>query len=222
MLINKRKRKEYFIKDFFITRTLAVFFSIIYVVLSIVWILITIPTHIAVVVGLCYMALSVIVVLNWYMCIERYLNIEFRNLEENATILDKAWYFVCILMMILLGMKTYKNILNLVVFVEANNKLLEGLADCLLLRLGFALGWMILWLGSIFLRKTIVSKEKGYKKVLTVGSVLVVVVIMLHIQANSERYIYDRTEDVWYKEMVEYYEKHQGEQNVEPFSRNWR
>lgn len=220
MLTNKRRRKEYSLKDFLITRTLAVFFSIIYVVMSIGTRFITIPTHIAVVVGLCCMVLPVIIVLSWYMCIERYLNIEFRNLEENVTILEKSWYFVSIIMMILLGMKTYKNILNLVVFVESYRKLLEGLSDCLLLRLGFVLGWMVLWIGSIFLRKIIVSKENGHKKILTVGSVLVVVVIMLHIQANSERYIYNRTEDVWYKKMVEYYEEHQGERNVEPFSSN--
>ncbi len=220
------KRKEYSDKDFLISRAISISFTVIFVVISIVFGLSSyvntekIPEELGVTVGLWYLGLPVLIIISWYMSIERYLIIEFRKLGKEATKLEKLWYFVSIIMMILLGMKTYRNILNLVVFVESYRKLLEWLSDCLLLRLGFVLGWMVIWIGSILLRKIIVSKENGHKKILTVGSVLVVVVIMLYIQTNSERYIYDRTEDVWYHKMVEYYEQHEGESNVEPFSCN--
>lgn len=220
------RKKEYTEKDLKLSRKITVSVTGLYIIISIFFSIMNgrrvdnVSEELLMAGVLWWHVLPMIMIICWYMCMERYLVIEFKKLGEQDTMSKRIWYYVSVVLLSLTGITIYQAFKDGIGYVVDNKNLLDNLQGCVLLRFGVCLiGGICLFYGFKIQRR-IIQAESNRKKTTIIGGWVGLLIVVLLIQVGVGVYTYHKREDVWYKKMVEYYEEHQGEQNVEPFSRN--
>lgn len=160
------------------------------------------------------------VVWYWSCFINCYSKEVMGGFEEQDTLARRVWLYIGVIIVIFFGVATRHGLRTLIDYITGNWNLLDRLSDCIVIKLGICIGWMICFVGYIVLQNTFYMKGKLLKKMILCVCACLCICGLVYFERSKEDYIYKRTEEVWYEKMVEYYDQHGNDYNVEPFSRN--
>lgn len=164
------KRKVYTIKDFQISRIIAISVSILYCMTSIFLAIlnhkstVNVSEEMLTVGVLWWLLLPLIMILSWYMCIERYLVIEFRKLGEQDTMSKRVWYYIAMVLLSATGVAVYMGFRDAINYVMENRELLDELGACICMNFGICVMWATCLFCGFHTKKRIVQAEEVRKK----------------------------------------------------------
>lgn len=139
-----KQNKKYTKKEFITVLAIALSFTLLYFMASYtLWL--DVPDAMQVTSECIGILMPVILLMSWYMCIERYVAIEY-NLAENEG--NKSYLFqvaVRIILLIIGGINVYRSILNVVIYPFNSLKdYLDNYNACYAVKISIAVVWVAL------------------------------------------------------------------------------
>ncbi len=189
-------RKKYSNKDFIVVFLIALGFTLLYFAVGYL-LCIGKATKVRVISECTGVVLPIVLLMSWYMCIERYVSVMY-DLRNNYR--DKKYLLQVssrILLLIISGIKVYKSVWEVVVFpLNSLRQYMEEYDTCQVIKIVIALAW-ILYLGfNIAIRK--VEKCTKFGKIIV--SVIVFCLILLLDEVMSN-YINEVWTQAWIHKM---------------------
>lgn len=172
-----------------------------------------------------YLLLAIIILpflcfASWALYIGFYVYRECESQRIEGNVASLLIFFISVAITVLLGVGGYNRAVDLVYYITRNKNLLDGLLDCIAIKLWISVGWIFCFMGCVMLRKLFRMKGKLFKKIIVCMCVCLCACGLVHFEKSKENYIYTHTETVWVQKMIDYYEENGMGMDVEPFSRN--
>ncbi len=156
--------------------------------------------------------LRLILILNWYMCVERYFVMEYSATQRKGV---KAWLpiGISIGIMVILGIVVFKMATELVHLVGFYWYDMDKVWDCIIIEIALLAVWSGLFVYCIRKRRTI-----GGQRGLALGKVVLCILILgvlVFATLSCRMYTEGRYEGIWWEVLLEMYKEGRG------FNREW-
>ncbi len=210
-----KRIKQYSKKEFVIVLSLALFFTLLYFMIYVViafegnvqW-----SDTVYILSTWSYYPLTIILIINWYMCVERYFVMEYSATQGKGV---KAWLPTCISIgiMVILGIVVFKMATGLVLSVGYYWYNMDKVCDCIIIETALLAVWSGLFVYCIRKRRTI-----GGQRGLASGRVVMCILILgvlVFATLSCRVYTEGRYEGIWWEVLLEMYEEGRG------FNREW-
>lgn len=214
------KKRIYTKRDFEICRIIMITFIIldfICVVAERLMRVIEMPELIEVLAFWGALLLPILIVMTCWMCVERYWFVEFHSEERRKSMQCKVLCGFSIILILALGYATFHYTSDIITYITYNWNLRDQLNTCVIMKGAIALGWLVVWVFSIIVRKNI-TVGTGIKKWLSILGSILLVVVLFYITARVNDYVDEQAECVFWDKFTEYAEKYGA--LTKPFSRN--
>ncbi len=149
-----------------------------------------------------FFGMPILIILLLYMCIERYMYLEFYGKADSERMKDKKLTYLSIALILILGKIMIKKQLDVIVFVMLYWNLIKNLHVCILLDAFIALLWFLAWVYIVERRDAISVKGGVTKKEWMIC--LIVMVLVMGATKLSNQYIGEETSRQWYSVLDDY------------------
>lgn len=201
------KRREYTKRDFIVSLLLTVLFTLLYFVIYFIlpwlenYIEFSEATVITVYFG--YLFLPIIILLAWFMCLERYIYLEFRVVDKRYMVESRIKIYVSMAVMMLLGIGFCIYFMIALSFIIEHWAYIEALYGYATILLAILLGWLCSWIYSIrcIKEKRIIGVKDGLSKKQVIAGALGLA-LLIGISVIVTVYVYEQAFTIRLVEML--------------------
>lgn len=191
-----RKMKKYTKNEFLIVLAIACFFTVLYLFAGyIMWI--DVPDAVRVTSECVGILFPIILLMSWYMCVERYVSIAYQ-LKENKE--NKGYMLQVIIRIILMfigGINVYRSILSLLIYpLSSLNTYMDNYEVGYAIKISLAVAWIVFLAFNFSIRK--ISANTKYGKLIV--AVILLVVILLWTEV-AEGFMEEWRTQAWIQKM---------------------
>lgn len=146
----------------------------------------------------------------WIITLVFYLSMEFENLGAQGTFWRKLAVIISIIPVICFCITFFCQLNGLANYITYRWSYIEKLYDCLVIKIGMVIGWLLCWIISVRKKKIIAAKGNVWQKLILFAGGALLLTLLVYVDITTKEYIYERTEDAWYENMVETYAEEHG------------
>ena len=195
--------KKYTKKDLHIALGFASFFTILYfIVLSNIAFqyAVELSEVVKILSWLGCLALPILLLISWYMCLERFVSLELSLDSEGSGKWRRLFLAIRIVMMLGLGILVFQRTMELVVFVGDHFRYMEKLFVCIIIKACIVIGWWGACIYGVRIQKQIIS-GKCWKRYLVI--LFVWIFILFGISHCTLPYEEEQVSKAWIEYMKE-------------------
>ncbi len=161
--------------------------------------------------------MPILLLVAWCKCIKRYLYLEVDALGEENKLSRRVWVYLGVIMMLCLGSGVWHGYTNMIDYLKDIWKIADGLYDCVSIKVGIFVGWLLCFVCSILVQRIMKANGKVVAKALIIAVIVGSSVFLVKYEQTSKDYIEKQTSSVWTQKMIEYYQEQGTDYRVEPF-----
>lgn len=139
----------------------------------------------------------------WIITLVRYLAMEYGKLGEQDCFWRRLSIFFSVIPIICFCVVFFYHLEDFVDYLTYRWSYMDKLLDCLGIKLSLTVGWFFCWIFSIKKKRVIAFKGNIRQKLVLLLGCVLMCWLLSYISIASKAYIYERTEDAWYENMVE-------------------
>ncbi len=195
--------KKYTQKDLHIALVFASFFTILYfIVLSNIAFqdAVELPEVVKILSWLGCLALPILLLISWYMCLERFVSLELSRDSEGSDKWRRLLLAIRIVMMLGLGILVFQKTMELVVFMGDHFRYMEKLSVCIMIKACIVIGWWGACIYGMKMQKQIIF-GKRWKRYLVI--LFVWIFILFGVSHCALPYEEEQIRNAWTEYMKE-------------------
>lgn len=191
-----KKNKEYTPKEFLVVLTIAFVFTLLYLMASYA-LCIDVPDAVRVTSECVGILFPIILLMSWYMCVERYVSIAYQLKENKENKGYMLQVIIRIILMIIGGINVYRSILSLLIYpLSSLNAYMDNYEVGYAIKISLAVAWIVFLAFNFSIRK--ISANTKYGKLIV--AVILLVVILLWTEM-AEGFMEEWRTKAWIQKM---------------------
>ncbi len=164
-----------------------------------------------------YLLMPALCIFYWIICIGMYFSVKSIEISKTSNKLWYLWEIISIIAMLGFGTATIYCLDDFMDFYSGYWRLMGDLLHCVGIKLGIIAGCLFGLIGSIMARKQLCIMGNIRRRIIIITTGIVFAVILRGCFVLQDKYTYNEKEDVWFKSMIEHYEKYGSGPDAEPF-----